>query len=274
MKVLVYANKEKDKNQEWINNLFDILTKNNVEFEEITLLDLDKKYIADAIFILGGDGTILSLNEFSSTNNIPIIGINAGKLGFLTEFEKYETELAVDLLLNKSLIEDKRFSMRVEINGKSVNALNDVVVQRLFSETHNNVIGVEVSINESPVESISGDGVIICTPTGSTAYSLSAGGAILAPGINAFSITPISAHSLSHRPIIFSADLPCSVQLNFGENATVLYDGKFLSYLKHGDTVTVTKNDKQTCFLRKPDSNFYKILRNKMSKDCVGGKNG
>ncbi len=273
MKVLVYANKEKDKNQEWIKNLFKILDSKNVNYSEITLENLFENHSADALFVLGGDGTILALNEFSIRNNIPIIGINAGKLGFLTEFEKYETEEAVNLLVEGLLVEDKRSTMQICFNGKVCTALNDVVIQRIFSEDHNNVVGVEVTVDASAVENILGDGVIVCTPTGSTAYSLSAGGAILAPGINAFSITPISAHSLSHRPIIFSADQICSVSLKLGEQASVFYDGKFLGYLKLGDEITIKKNDVKTCFLRKAETNFFKILRNKMAGENAGGKN-
>lgn len=273
MKVLVYANKEKDKNQEWLNNLFGILEERNIDFQEITSHDLDKDYKANALFVLGGDGTILGLNEFSNKNDIPIIGINAGKLGFLSAFEKYETEEAVDLLVNNLLVEDNRLTMEVKFNGKSYNVLNDVVVQRVFSEEHNNVVGLNISIDSTPVENMLGDGVIICTPTGSTAYSLSAGGAILVPGINAFSITPISAHSLSHRPIIFSAEQTCSVRLKLGECTAIFYDGKFLGYLKKNEDLIVNKSDKTTCFLRKKDSNFYNILRNKMKGDYFGGEN-
>jgi NAD+ kinase len=216
----------------------------------------------------------LGLTEFSIKNDIPIIGINAGKLGFLTEFEMYETSSAVDMLLNGLLVEDNRSTMQITLNGVTCTALNDVVVQRVFSEERNTVIGVEVSVDGSSVENVLGDGLIVCTPTGSTAYSLSSGGAILAPGINAFSITPISAHSLVHRPIIYSADQLCDISLRLGEKAIVFYDGKFVGYLKQGDTLSVKKNDVQMRFLRKQDSNFYKILRNKMTGNTVGGKNG
>lgn len=274
MKVLVYANKEKDKNQEWVTSLFNILEQKAITYKEITLSNLNDNEQADAIFVLGGDGTILGLTEFSINNNIPIIGVNAGKLGFLTEFEMYETSNAVDMLLNGVLVEDNRSTMKINLNGKTCVALNDVVVQRVFSEEKNTVVGVEVSIDNSPVEKVLGDGVIVCTPTGSTAYSLSSGGAILAPGINAFSVTPISAHSLVHRPIIFSASQPCSVELKLGEKAIVFYDGKFLGYIKHGDILQVTKNDVEMRFLRKQDSNFFKILRNKMMSNNTEGKNG
>ncbi|MBO5714400.1 MAG: NAD(+)/NADH kinase, partial [Clostridia bacterium] len=173
MKVLVYANKEKDKDQKWIKSLFNILDKKGVSYKEITLSNLNDSEQADAIFVLGGDGTILGLTEFSIKNNIPIIGINAGKLGFLTEFETYETSNAVDMLIQGLLVEEKRSTMKITLNGVTCTALNDVVVQRVFSEEKNTVVGVDVSIDGSSVEKVLGDGVIVCTPTGSTAYSLS-----------------------------------------------------------------------------------------------------
>ncbi len=273
MKVLVYVNKEKDTNSSWLGNLENILSNKGIAYKVITIKDINSTESADALIVLGGDGTILGLNEFSNKNDIPIIGINAGKLGFLTEFEKFETAFAIDCLINNQLIKDNRSTMQIDFNGKTYCALNDIVVQRLFSEDRNTVINVEVLVGESPVENIVGDGVIVCTPTGSTAYSLSAGGAILAPGINAFSVTPISAHSLSHRPIIYSADQNCSITLKGGEKASVFYDGKFLGYMQQGDSLQVKKYDKQTCFLRKKDSNFFKLLRNKMLGQN-GVKNG
>lgn len=273
MKVLIYVNREKDPNNCWLENLKNLLSECGIEFEVITRNDLGSNKVADALLVLGGDGTILDLTGFSNRNNIPIVGINAGKLGFLTEFEKFETADAVHLLKDKSLSLDERATMKVSFGGKSYYALNDVVVQRFFGETRGMVINVEVSVSGSVVDKIVGDGVIICTPTGSTAYSLSAGGAILAPGINAFSITPIAAHSLSHRPIIYSAEQECNVILKSGEKSCVFVDGKFLGYMHCGEMLTINKSERSTPFLRKKTFNFFQLLNKKMIDGNGGSKN-
>ena len=115
------------------------------------------------------------------------------------------------------------------------------------------------------VDEITGDGVIVSTPTGSTAYSLSAGGAILSPGINAFIITPLSAHSLHHRPIVFSAESVCQIDLK-SPNAAVFIDGKKAIVLSESDKVNIKKSNKTITFLRKEQSNFYRRLDDKLSK--------
>ncbi len=265
MKVLIYVNKAKDENGVWLNKLKSVLEKRKTDYAVIDDSCLSKKTLADAIIVLGGDGTILGLAKFSADNQIPLIGINAGKLGFLTEFERYETETAVDLLLDGKLKTDNRMMISVDVGDKSYAALNDVVIQRIFDVSHvGTVIGVNVSIDAEVVDNICGDGVILCTPTGSTAYSLSAGGAILAPGINAFSVTPIAAHSLSHRPIICSAEQRCEVTLCEGDEAGVFADGKLITRIKKGEKVCIKKSNKNVIFLRDKEYSFFNRLFNKM----------
>ncbi len=264
MKVLIYVNKEKDLDGVWLNKTIAMLKENNIEYLEITESDFSKKFTADALFVLGGDGTILQLSEFSHLNNIPIVGINAGKLGFLTEFERFETLEAIELLLQSKLKEDPRLNINVLVNGKNFTALNDVVVQRTFENSKGTVISVSVEIDGNKVDKVVGDGVIVCTPTGSTAYSLSAGGVILAPGISAFAFTPIAAHSLTQRPIIFSCDHMCKITLSAGERAGIVIDGKLVSILSCGDSIEITKSPKTTVFLRREKSNFFNTLTGKM----------
>ncbi len=271
MKTLIYVNKEKDKEGFWLNNLIALLDDNAIEHSVITANDLKNKSTADALFVLGGDGTILGLAQFASSNNIPIIGINAGKLGFLTEFERFETEQAVKCLVNGDFKQDERALIELNYHGNYFYALNDIVVQRVFIDGSRGVIiGVGVDIEGNSVDEIVGDGVIVCTPTGSTAYSLSAGGAILAPGINAFSITPIAAHSLGHRPIIFSSCHTCDITLNGGQGAGLFVDGKFISQINKGDKIQIKKAPNPIIFLRKTNSNFFKTLNNKLKDEIKG----
>lgn len=264
MKLFLYVNKDKDADGKWLKKTADFLTKEGIDFSLLSDDDLSKTANADALVVFGGDGTILFVNEFANKNGIPLIGVNAGKLGFLTEFEKFETEFAIKSLKDNVLVKDFRTTIDVEICGKTYNALNDVVIQRVFDNTRGGVVSVSIKIGGNDIETITGDGVIVCTPTGSTAYSLSAGGSILTPGTNAFSLTPIAAHSLSHRPVIFPADQPAYAMLARGGKAGVFVDGGLVAYISDGEIVSIKKSERKTVFLRKSGSDFFKILSEKI----------
>ena len=266
MNVLIYANRNKDNYEDWVNELSCILVREGISYEFISQNDFDKKYNADAIFVLGGDGTILAMVDLVNKNQIPIIGINAGKLGFLTEFEKNETEEAVLLFKNGLLKEDKRLTIKTEKDKKVYVSLNDIVIQRIYTGGDTGLVtDLSIDIDKNFVDEISGDGIILSTPTGSTAYSLSAGGSILAPGINALSITPLAAHSLHYRPIVFSADANCEIALRGGSKSGVFIDGKLGFIMEEGDSISVTKHSSETVFLRRENYNFYKRLSDKLS---------
>ena len=274
MTVGIYTNKSKDVGGIWSKKLHSLLERKGVKYVDI----FDGNFSAinpvkdmppekpDIIIVLGGDGTILGLTTYASENRIPIIGINAGKLGFLTESETFEMETAVELIKNGKLKADERILLQIEIGGNRYFALNDCVLQRIYSEENagSQVIGLSVSLDETLVDKISGDGLIVSTPTGSTAYSLSAGGPILAPGNESFCITPISAHSLHHRPIIYGTQSSCVVTVDNGLTG-VYCDGKFVCKLTAGDSVKISRAAQTVTFLRKKDSNFYKRLLLKLN---------
>ncbi len=266
MKVLVYTNKAKDSSYKYTKILFDLLLKNGIEGVTLEDSQLKNKINADALFVVGGDGTILDLTEFSSTNNIPVIGINAGKVGFLTEFETSEIEEAVNLFKESQLKSDSRIIISAQYKDKIFYALNDVVVQRVYTEERGvHITNLDVSIEDNKMDRISGDGVIVCTPTGSTAYSLSASGAILTPDINAFSITPICAHSLHHRPVIYSADNVCKIHMLKGSLAGLFIDGNFIGMLDDDDVLSISKSQNPIVFLRRKDSDFFDTLLKKLN---------
>lgn len=265
MKVLIYDNKGKDVNGVCLKKLTNLLCDANIEYALLEDCDLNKNAVADAIFTIGGDGTILWLTEFSNRNEIPIIGINAGKLGFLSEFEIEDMNEAVNLFKEKLLGIDERLTLKVTVNGKSYHALNDAYVQRLYSKDIGCLTAeLSVEIDGTEASKLTGDGVVVCTPTGSTAYSLSAGGPILSPKINALSITPIAAHGLSHRPIVFSADSICKLSLTGKALGTLFVDGKYITEIKKGDVISIERANKYTKFLRKNDFDFYKRLSVKL----------
>lgn len=265
MKVLIYANKTKKESESFVKSFCSVLMSEDISFDVIEAKDLGSVMRADAVFVLGGDGTILALANFCNRNRIPIIGINAGKVGFLTEFEQSEAKEAINLLKNGKLKTDDRATLSVSYNGQTFLGLNDAVLQRTYNDDSEGlIISVSVSIDDIFVDKISGDGVIVSTPTGSTAYSLSAGGAILSPGINAFIMTPLSAHALHNRPIVFSAESVCVLTLN-SASAGLFIDGKRISNLKTGDKVYIKKSSEYTKFLRKENSDFYMRLEEKLN---------
>ena len=269
MKVLIYDNKEKDKDKIYFNQLISLLNNNKIEYKQLEDCDLCGKEDADAIFTLGGDGTILWLVEFANRNSIPIIGINAGKLGFLSEFETAEMEEAVSLFKDGLLKKDERLTLQVSINGETFHALNDAYIQRLYSkEIGCMTADIAVSIGGSRVERFKGDGVVVSTPTGSTAYSLSAGGPVISPDIDALSVTPIAAHALGHRTIVFSSDKKCCLELVGKAHGGLFVDGRLIAEIKKGDLVFIDSAKNKTIFLRRKEFNFFKRLSVKL-KDSL-----
>lgn len=267
MKVLIYKNEKNKENLTLIAQLENCLEENGIEFETLFDGDLNSKISADALYVFGGDGTILRLVNFAVNNDIPIIGVNTGNLGFLTEFEKDKFLHSVEMLKNNDYKIDSRALIQVNFKNKTYLALNDTVLQRRYLENYSNlVIEIAVNIDSNFVNNIKGDGVLVSTPTGSTAYSLSSGGSILSPNINANSLTPICAHSLNSRPIVYSSSGCCKLELISGSLASLFIDGKFVDIVNVGEYIEVVKCDKAIKFIRKKDSNFYKILFSKLSK--------
>lgn len=264
MKILLYINPDKDKNGEYSVKCETLLIKYGVDFDVLRDSDkvINRSY--DAMLVVGGDGTILRRTEIANLNNIPIVGVNCGRLGFLTEFESEEFEAAINSLKNGELVKDERLTLKVVYNDKTYYALNDVSFSRIYEIDKRTVVNLGIKIGSATMRDISGDGVIISTPTGSTAYSLSAGGAILEPHINALCITPVAAHSFSARPIVFSSDNICSVKHNGGANAGIFIDGKLVATLKENEIVSISQAENKTVFLRKAGFDFFKRLNKKM----------
>ncbi len=264
MKVLIYCNPEKDPGGLCLEFLKKELEVHGADFDLIGLDEELPKVRYDGVFVIGGDGTILRRTEYANVKGVPIIGINAGKLGFLSEFERAEIPEAVEMFLNGSLIEDLRVTLLVKFRGKKYYALNDAVVQRLYNDLHGAVLTAGFEIDDVKVDTVCGDGIIVATPTGSTAYSLSAGGAILAPGINAFLMTPIAAHSFSRRPVVYSSSSKSVVSLLAGDSAALVIDGKMVDTINKGERVEITKADEPTIFLRRKTFNFFDRLSDKL----------
>lgn len=231
-------------------------------YDEQTLIDM-----CDIVIALGGDGTILHAARLAALANKPILGINNGTLGFMAGLEADELDL-LDKLKTGDYITDRR--MMLEINVKSENGahnyycLNDAVIAR---GDMSRMIDCSVSFGAKTEMEYRCDGVIVATPTGSTAYSLSAGGPVLDPSINSILLTPVCAHSFYARPLVLSQDITVSIQTTAksGGKAVLTVDGEQGIELKDTDTVEICRSDKYAANLIKlKNESFMDVLYNKM----------
>lgn len=220
------------------------------------------------LIILGGDGTILSGLDYAIENDLPILGINLGRLGFLTELETDELdEGVIDRLLTGDYAVDTRTTMMVEgWDYRKFFALNDIVITRATSSVR--ILSLEYQANGAMVDCISGDGLIVATATGSTAYSLSAGGPVVQPGLECFVLTPICPHTLNARPVVVSADERITVRmLDDRGGAQAVLDGRRAIILdREQPEITIRRSVRQARFVRLNEKNFYGLLRSKLSE--------
>ncbi len=221
--------------------------------------------IADIIVTIGGDGTIIRFAKRAAKDNKPILGINAGRMGYLANIEQNELNLIKKLKTGEYSVEN-RMMLNVSIveNGKVIgeyNALNDAVVTSGYISR---IVDITASVG---VDSISyrADGLIVSTPTGSTAYSMSAGGPIIDPNTENFCITPICSHSLSAKPIILGADKTVKLKA-FSKKRTDIYltlDGRKVAAIKPFTEVYIKKCEQTVKLIRLNDRSFYKTLSHK-----------
>jgi len=250
-------------------NYFAVLAKYN---ELVEVSSADKFEGLDCLIVLGGDGTILSVASECARRGIKILGVNFGHMGFLTDFEASNLDYAVQMVLSHSFRTIKRSMLKVEYDGKVFHALNEVVIQRGTSgNSYINTVNLHAEIDGTTVDNISSDGLIVSTPTGSTAYSLSAGGSVLTPDINAFIMTPICPHSLHSRPIVFNDGSVVSVRQSgkvFG--LKLIVDGKIVLSIEDFGDIRVSKSEYVCEFIACEGNNFFNKLLIKLS---AGSKN-
>jgi len=219
------------------------------------------------IAVLGGDGTMLRTARYVAQHHVPIVGINMGTFGYLTEVNLNETYAALELILKGDFLTEKRMMLDVKIRrgnkiiGSGI-VLNDVVINR---GNLSRIVELETSINNQYLTTYKSDGLIISTPTGSTAYSLSAGGPIVFPGRDLIIINPICPHTLTNRPIIFPENSDVQITLWSKESgATVTLDGQESYRISSGDVMTVRKSKFVTCLVLSPHRSYGEILRSKL----------
>ena len=220
----------------------------------------------DLLVVLGGDGTLIHAAGLCAGREVPILGVNMGTLGFLTEFSRDRVWEALDAALAGKLHASRRLMLSAEARrGGTVllsgTVLNDVVVSR---EALSRLARLDVSVDSSEAATYEADGLIIATPTGSTAYSLSAAGPIVYPTLDAILLTPICPHALTQRPLVLPPDSPIHVRLVSGGKMFVSLDGSEGSPLEAGDEVQVRTAPHRTVLLKNPELNPFAILRQKL----------
>jgi Predicted sugar kinase len=235
-----------------------------------TLCPDPEEYIrtADLLLCLGGDGTMLHNSKLAAKNNVPMLGINLGHMGFITELEREDVDRLGEVLEGRYAVEN-RMMLDYEVlrDGACIRSgfgLNEAVVARQ-SPAHS--IRLTAYGDDRKISDYSGDGIIIATPTGSTAYSMAAGGPIVEPTAENLLLTPMCAHSLTAKPYVLAGDRHTSVELLRGDNgeAQLLVDGEDFFTLKNGDIVCVKKSAFVTRLIKLRKLSFYDIVRHKLN---------
>lgn len=273
----IYWNVSKPSGLEVARKLIAMLTKRGVDVcldaELGARLDahdclVDQFHRCQLLIVLGGDGTILSALDCAVPYDIPILGVNLGRLGFLTDIETHELDDAVvDRMLAGDYAIDARTTMTIEGEDHlRFFALNDIVIARATPSVQ--ILSIEYEANGTLVDRVSGDGLIVATATGSTAYSLSAGGPVVLPGLDCFLLTPVCPHTLNARPVVVSADDRITVRIidDRGGAQAVLDGRRTLTISGERQEITICRSARPARFIRLTEKNYIRLLRSKLSE--------
>ncbi len=255
-----------------INWLIDQQVKVYPELEAAEILQLGLKPtsikkmgdLCSIVIVFGGDGTILKIASELAETATPILGINSGQLGFLTETTLDGLDRALQRVINNSY----RVSQRTMIEGyvknreQSLLALNDIVLSR---EKHGRVVEIATRVNGTAVTKFVCDGILISTPTGSTAYNLSANGPIVHPQLNSIIINPICPHTLTNRPLLLPEDSLIELEVLTDDRCNLIADGQNkIQQIQRGDIAIIQQSDHRTNLIVPPDLSFYQLLGSKL----------
>ena len=272
----IIANKQKDINLEITEQIRHHISRLGAVCNIYDQYDRDVSSIdipegTQCILVIGGDGTILAAARMLVGSNIPLLGINLGTLGFLADVNLADLSKTLDLLLQDQYQVENRIMLTAEVykqgeKAATYIALNDFNINRFGASR---VIGLKVGINGSVIDRYRADGVIVCTPTGSTGYNLSAGGPIINPTCKNFVITPICPHSLTARSIVLAKEDIITVEVeqirsNIKEEAIISFDGREGLSLFPGDQVKIYKSQEVTPFIKATEVSFVQILKEKL----------
>lgn len=277
MNILLVVNEQKDPNFILANRVTDVIG-------ERASLFIDKKHrdacvkntkqiskneysTMDVMLVLGGDGTLLSVAKEASEQNIPVIGINLGRLGFLAEIEQNEIKEGLDKFFAGDYFIEDRMMLHAELtDGSKTTALNDIVVTRANSTLK--ILDLDIFIDDEYVDDFKADGIIVATPTGSTAYSLSAGGPIVDPSLYSMIVTPICPHKMYSRTIIVPPEKAVTIKCrtSLDNEAVVAADSEILGKLSGNETVVIKIARKKFKLIRLNGYKFFSVLHNKLVK--------
>ena len=243
-------------NEELLNSFYNYLKEKNIQ----EVFGVEQ---ADLIISLGGDGTMLISAKEAIRGNIPVLAINMGSLGYLAEIKPQDAVKILQDYENGNYKLEERSFLEVRYEDNIFYGLNELVITKGGHEAH--LIQVEVYSNDIFVKKYRADGIIVATPTGSTAYSLSAGGSIVHPGLNALTITPLAPQSLTARPIIVNGCEVLSFKATSRDDAVHLnIDGNQWFQIQKGDLVSARISDKKVKIIKPMNSDYYSILRQKL----------
>lgn len=223
----------------------------------------------DLAIAIGGDGTMLKAAHMVANQDIPLLGINRGRLGFLADIPANSVETMLDKILDGEFVEDTRFQLHCQVDRDNEvmfesDAFNDVILQK---GNIGKLIGFETYVDGIYVHSQRGDGMIVATPTGSTAYALSGGGPIIHPSMDALVLVPICPHTLSNRPIVIDGNSRVEIVMQEStiESGSLICDGEIICQLAEGDRLSVYKKDQRIRLIHPANYDHYSVLRAKLA---------
>ena len=277
-KVVIITNSYKDRDLSVTKEIISFLEENNVKcanvFTEVQPGDIsipEEFEDSDCFIVLGGDGTLIHAARVAVSKKIPLIGVNLGTVGYLCELESGDLKSSLEKLINNEFSYEKRMMLSGDVYLEEKKkfsdvALNDIVIHR---GGELKLLDYIIYVNGEHLYTYSSDGIILSTPTGSTGYSMSAGGPIVEPGAELIVITPINPHSLNGKSIIISADDEVIIEIGAGrrkevEKAQVTFDGRESVALQSGDRIKISKSENVVEIINISNISFLKTLRKKM----------
>ncbi len=268
-KIIILGDKSKKKIRETIKELEPLFRKkSHLSIIDISDEDELEKVSADLAFVFGGDGTILSASRRLNGKQIPLIGVHLGRFGFLADLTTREISDSLEKIFAGEYVISQRMLLTCKVirSKQVINetlGLNDAVISRT---SLSRLISIKLYVNEKTVTTYSSDGLIVSTPSGSTAHSLSAGGPIVTPDMEAFLITPICPHTLSNRPLVVSGDSKIEMeQISESKGVGLTVDGQIYFDVKVGDRIVIEKADNKLQLIDIQTRTFYDVLREKLN---------
>lgn len=247
------------------------IAKNLPGFAQGRFMKAPDHALVDVLFVFGGDGTVLRALDLYLSAGVPVLGINLGRLGFLLETEVSELAQALDLLIEGEYDIERRMMLQIEAQcgGRVIRAYatNEVCISRGLSHR---MIALDAYAGKVKVDHFIADGLVLASPTGSTAYSLSAGGPIVCPGVSCFVLTPVCPHTIQNRPIILPPDERITLRVDMKEareGIQLSIDGQAISAMRNGDQAVVIRAPHDALLIRFPkERNFFALLKDKLSQ--------